>query len=139
LRKERHEGSEANETLLPLNLPPVEIDGVAHRLEGVEGDPDRKKNPRCRNGERDSQPYKQKIKIVGDKRAVLKEAEQEQVVDDAERQPELAPAALLHKRDGCVVDQRRPHDEQKIERIPPGIENVRGNQQPWLPEPCFFA
>ncbi len=39
--KESHENGEAQQGVLPLYLPSVQIDGVCHRLQGVEGDSQR--------------------------------------------------------------------------------------------------
>ena len=87
LRKQRHEGGEANEAAFAIDLATIEVDRVAHRLERVERNAHRQQDVRSGQLVAGPQLCQQPVDVVGDESAVLEEAEQQQVVDHAQAQP----------------------------------------------------
>jgi hypothetical protein len=72
----------------------------------------------------------QEIEVVCYKCPVLEEAKQEQVVGDADAEPEFPSLASLHESDSVVVECSRVNDQQEVKRIPPPIEEIGGCQKP---------
>src|SRR5208283_7647 len=88
LREEANKGREAQEIPLPVHLAEVEIDGVAQRLEGEEGDAHREQVLKAKRheGRRVSQLDMQmrrredRVEVLDDEPGVFEEQQQRQVV-----------------------------------------------------------
>ena len=121
LREHRHVGEVVEVVFLDRHLALIEVDGVAHGLEGEEADADRETEPErrdCGAGER--------IDRIHQEIGVLEEAETTEV--DEHRQQEAEPTdgrtliRAVHHTAERVVGQGLENHEQDVDRLAPGVE-----------------
>ena len=74
LGEQHHKSSEGNDIVLRLDLAPIDINGIAHGLEGVKTDPQREGQPRMRQG-----PSEQRVQVVRKEIRVFKEKQHPQI------------------------------------------------------------
>ncbi len=55
-------------------------------------------------------------------------------VDEANREPESSLFGPVHEADHRIIHNGRPGDEAKVEGVPPPVEDVGTDQQPWVLE-----
>ena len=132
LREEGDVEREVQGVLGRLRVSPVDVDGVAHRLEGVEGDTDRKDEAQRGHGPLDAHHQKQVVEALDEKIEVLEEREDREVADDRDRRPPLANGLVFRPRDaptGDKVDGRaQPNEPQKLP-APRAVKDVARQQQ----------
>ena len=134
LGEECDEGAEVDEAALHLGVVPVHVDGVAHGLEGVEGDADGQAQAQLRHeGKTDG------LEAAGNEVPVLEKEQQSQIEDDRRGHrppgpPVVAPAlVLLHQHSVGVVDADGEEHDKDIDRLSPGVEHQVDQQQQQVP------
>ena len=125
-----------------LGVPPVDVDGIAHGLEGVEGDTDGKgEGDGVPAGQRQAVNDGQEAQAPGDKVPVLEEKQQRQIENHrgGNRHPGAFVAALLfafvHQQAMGVVNGDGGEHDDDIHRLPPAIENKVQHQKGQVPPP----
>ena len=76
------------------------------------------------------QPAEHRVGVRHHEVGVLEEAEEAEVADQTEDEPELGALAPLHVDHDQPVDEGRGEQQQEVNRVPPGVEEVRGGEQP---------
>ena len=72
-----------------------------------------------------------RVEVLGDEPGVLEVAEEAEIADQADHEPERArPRAPFHQEDHEVVNRRGAEEQQEVPGIPPAVERVRGDHQP---------
>ena len=72
-----------------------------------------------------------RVEVLGDEAGVLEVAEEAEIADQADDEPERArPPAPFHQEDHEVIDRRGAEEQQEIPGVPPAVERVRGDHQP---------
>ena len=147
LREQGHKSAEVEDVPLGPGVPPVDVDGVAHGLEGVEGDADGQ-------GETDGLPpghgqivdHRQEAradggKAPGDEVPVLEEAQQGQVEDHrrGHRHPGTPVIAFCFTPGdnppvGVVDGDGQEHDHH-VHRLPPAVEDQVGDEEHQIAPP----
>ena len=130
------EDGEVDEVTRRRNLPPVDIDHVAHRHERVERDADWEQHSHRDEIDLPSHRREQGMQVVGEEVEVLEEPEQRQVEQDADPQQALPPRLVglpVDQQRAGVIDDRRAEQQSQEAPIPGGIEVIaRAEQQPVL-------
>ena len=73
----------------------------------------------------------ERVQVLGDEAGVFEVAEEPEIADQADHEPERArPPAPFHQEDHEVVDRRGAEEQQEVPGIPPAVERVRGDHQP---------
>ena len=134
LGEEGHEGAEFDEVLLHAPVPPVHVDGIAHGLEGVEGNADGERQPKRGDGDAGdaAEGLREEIEIL--------EEEQKQQVDDrvdGQHRPRFAPlvAVSVDQPPAHIVQADGKQHEQDIHRLPPAVEHEIHGKEPRISEP----
>ncbi|WP_241738943.1 hypothetical protein [Pontibacter beigongshangensis] len=127
------EGEDARVALGP-DAAVVDVDGVAHGLEGVEGDAHGQQQPEGGGGVVQAQQAGQVTGGRAEEVQVLEGEEDAQVGDEAEPEPGLAPVPLLvgvaaHHAAAGVVDEGGEGQQQGVVHAPAHVEGVAGRQQ----------
>ena len=135
LREKRDERREANKAVFGLQNSPVAVDHVAHRLEREERDPHRQNNVGNGNSIIRSRQRQQRADLLDEKSGVLEKAQQDEVVSQAEHQPQLLARAALDQQHGDEINDRGIQNKQQVQRVPPPVKNVGNRQQPVQPKP----
>ena len=136
MREIQHRQEEVPERVAGMQLAAVDVDGVGHRLEGVERDRHRQHD--LHHLQRPVQPEQPTgiHRRLGEEVGVLEEAQQTQVQRDAQLHPALAhllglaPAHRLGQlqRD-VIVDRRGEQQRQQKAPVPAGVEHAAGDDQ----------
>jgi len=92
LREERHEGEEGHDVAGRPQLPAVDIEGVAERLESVEADADREDDLQAAHVGPHPEHAQQVGGRVHEEAVVLEDREDAEVAYDADREEDLACA-----------------------------------------------
>ena len=139
------EGAEVHHVALDRCVLPVHVDGIAHGLEGVEGNADGQGDAQQRDGDpaqghalRDAQAGEQ-IQVLRQKSPVLEKAQEQQIEDHrlGHEPPGLfvVGAVLLHQQTVGVVDQDGQEHDDDIHRLSPAVEEQAHHQQHEVPPP----
>ena len=125
-----------NKAFFSFNIFPVHVDGIAERLEGIEGDAYRKKHIQERDVHLESGEGKGPGDHVGSEIVVFKEKQDGKVQQEAENQPEppFAPHGALHKQAAKIGDGGRKQHEQSVFGIPAHVEIIACCKQLEIPE-----
>ena len=126
LWKEGHEECVVEKRRRGAQSPPVNVDRVRQRLEGVEANPYWQHDPRRGGLEHDADPGSEFRKALQQKGRVLEVGQDTEIRTQAEHEPRAARGAPagIDALAGNPVDHGR-HDEQTDEgRIPGGVEQV---------------
>ena len=124
LRKEGHKGTKADDTSLGSGVSTVDINGIAHGLEGIEGDADGKAQPQYRH-----KPKTNSGQASGDKVPVFEEKQKGQVKDYGRCHRAFCSLAvaplfiLVHQQAVRVVNGDRDKHDKNIYRFTPSIED----------------
>ena len=132
LGEEGDEGAEADVIPLGLHLAPVHVDGIAHGLEGIEGDADGQPQPQgSQKGQEGDQPQVLREKII-----VFEEEQQGQIQHDAEGEHGLA---LLPPPDdqqaGSIVQGDGEYHQKDVYRLSPAVEHQVHDEEPEVAPP----
>ena len=135
LRKEGDVQRHIGEARLGANMLAAHIDHVAHRLEGVEGNPDRQDDVDRRMGKREPTRCGQVNEAVGEEAEILEQAENGEIAPD--RRPERQLRTFVFRADKIagnhVIQRGTEHDQRQETNIPGGVENITGAKQQILP------
>ena len=128
LREHGHIAAKGDDVMLHRALPAVDVDGIGHGLEGIEGDADGQRDL----GHVNRQPQ-QVINGLHSKARVLKEAEQPQIDDAGGNEHSAAQSGLIvpffdQKAVGIVHKGGKDH-QHHINGLAPCIENQRHDEQ----------
>ncbi len=127
LGEQRDERHEACRVLLHLDIPAIEINGVAHRLEREEADSYRQRKVRIRY----SQP-EPGIQRFYDESQVLKRTQQTYVHyqrhQQANRPDFRTVVVFVDDPPGGVVYERREYHDKDVNRLAPGIEQKSADE-----------
>src|SRR5690606_18406869 len=137
LREEAHVEREVAEVPLGLLPPPVDVDGVRHRLERVERDPYREQQRRHAHGPAPREG-EQRVEALAEEPEVLEGEEEPEVRHQAHQEEGAAGPPRLplrHQQPRRVVDERRDHDEGEVLDAPPPVEHVAGQEEEGPPPP----
>ncbi len=135
LREKRDERGVVHQRPARLDLAPVHVDRVAHRLEGVEADAGGKKNLQRRKAE--PAPRQDVVQIPDEEVVILEVGQNGEVRRDAERHPATArrrPVGGRNPRRAVVVDDADEQQQRQISVVPRGVERARRDQQDALLE-----
>ena len=130
LRKQGDEGAEVDDGPLSPGVAPVDVDGVAHGLEGVEGDADGQMDAQHRH---EGQAHG--LQRTGQEVPVLEEQQQGQVEHDGgghghPRAPVVVPClAPFHQKAVDIVDGGGEEHDGHIQLFTPVVEKQGGEQQ----------
>ena len=120
--------------VLGRGLRPVHIHHIGQQLEGVERDAD---------GQGDvPDGLRHRPEQAADHGGVLEVGDQGDVHDHCQRKIEgldIGTPGLLNFQGEVPADQRHEHQQQNVFRLPPGVENQRGDQQHRVLRPPAFA
>ena len=134
LREHRHVAAEGDRVALRRAVAAVDVDGVGHGLERVEGDAHRQRHARHRDGERE-----RRVERGDDQPRILEEAEQREVDRDRrneQRPPHARPAVkLFHQQAVAVVHDRGKEHQHDVDRLAPGVEDQARKKQQQVPKP----
>ena len=136
LGEQCHEGAEANDAFLRLRIAPVDIDGVAHGLEGIEGNSDGQRDPQNRHEAKAHRLHRLSQKIP-----VLEEEQDGQIEKDrgCHRQTGIAilppVRELLNQQSVGVVDARGEQHDDRIALLTPVVEKQRSEHQNAVAQP----
>ena len=133
LGEEGDEEREVEEVAGGGELAAVDVDGVAQRLEGVEGDADREHDAAGEGRELEAEERQQVGEALGEEARVLEDAEQREVGDDAGGDEPLAAAGIVALAEGDpdpVVDHGGEQDQAEEAPVPGAVEEVARGQQP---------
>ena len=135
LRKERDESTEADIVALYVRIAAVDVDGVAHGLEGVEGDAD-------------GQGYAQGLDVqegqqaqrLCDEVVILEKAEQGKIYHNVQNEDSLGlfllrqpPAAYQHTINIVYGDGKQHEDDEN--RLAPAVKHQVCNKKYWVAPP----
>ena len=129
LGEEGDEGQEMNDSSAWRELSAVDVDGIAHRLEGVERDAHRQDDVQRAQLERHVQIRQQVRQRLDEEIVVLEEAEDGQVARHARDEQRLAPARrrdALQPQADPVIEQAREREQPEEPPVPPAVEKVAG-------------
>ncbi len=133
LREVADEEGEAREVQLGRAPPAVDVDRVRHRLEGVEADAGREQDVEAREGQVGAGGVGDVDEGLVEEVRVLEDAEQPEVHDQADDEPELTPRGAVvvagHLPPGDVVGHRRGEDEEDEVRVGGRVEDPARDQQ----------
>ena len=130
LGEQGNEGTEVDDAALGTGISAVHVDGVAHGLEGIEGDTDGQMDAQHRH---EGQAHG--LQRTGQEVPVLEEQQQSQVKDDGRghRQPGSFVIAFvlatLHQHTVGIVDGGGQEHDGHILSLAPVIEEQRRDQQ----------
>ena len=137
LGKQGDKGAEVEDVPLSTGVSPVDVDGVAHGLEGVEGDADGQMDPQYRH---EGEPHR--LEGTGDEVPVLEEAQQGQVEHNGGGHRHfrafVVPSGLapLHQQAvGKVNGGGQEHDDN-VNPLSPVVEAQGGDQQHHVAPPA---
>jgi hypothetical protein len=137
LRVEHHEQRIDPEVPLRRLLPSIDLDGVAHRLERVERQPDGQHDAQERQRGVAAGDGDQRVQVLDGEVVVLEEREHADVGDEAHDQ-EHPPASALRGMDrqpGEVVDDDGEEEDEDVDGDERHVEHGAGTQQHRPPEP----
>ena len=135
VREEREVDRELEEAS-GLERASVDVDDVAHGLEGEERDPDRQRDRRHRRRHAQTDAMEEVRRVADEEPVVLEVSEGSEVGGDAERQPGSADllalvAVDLQRHD--LVDERGAGQQEDEPPIVVTVEEVRRGQDEQLP------
>ena len=136
LRKERHKTGEVEKRAYWRRFASVDVDGVAHTLENIEGNPHRQRDLKHRQGV-SSAPLDDLVKIRLKKHEVLEEAQQAQARHHG-RHHGNAPSEGSGLRAGDdvpagVIERGGKEHEQHKPGIPPTVKYIAGAEEEKIP------
>ena len=143
--EEADEEREVPEVVGGRGVSAVDVDRVAHRLEGVEADPGREEDAeRAHVDLLDAERVQEVHEAADEEVAVLEEAEDRQVGDHADGEEGLPPGAVRERvepgQDGGIGEGRRRRAERHREVAQPlgecGAHGVRIEVDEAVPERC---
>jgi hypothetical protein len=160
LREERDEEGEVQEAALRGQRAPVDLDGVAEALEGVEADAVGQEDAQRLPARREAQGVEQRADVLLEEAVVLEEGEHAEVRRQARQQPGAArarAAGVLDAEPHPPVEQRAEPEQrrkppaggqlaegageelreelQRISDEEAGVEGVARDEQPQLARP----
>ena len=124
------EGAEVHHVALDRCVLPVHVDGIAHGLEGVEGDTDGQQQPQRLDG-----CAQQTVQVADGKIRVLEKAQDRQGShhrDDQHRLGAARPPPAPKVADGqtvAVVEHRGEQHDQNVLRLTPAVKQQAGDKQ----------
>ena len=130
LGEQRYIRAEVHDVPLGRYQPPVHVDGIAHGLEGVEGDTDGQQQPQRRDG-----CAQQTVQVADGKIRVLEKAQDRQVShhrDDQHRLGAALPSLTPKVADGqtvAVVEHRGEQHDQNVLRLTPAVKQQAEDKQ----------
>ena len=141
LGEEGDKGAEVEDVPLGTGISPVDVDGVAHGLEGVEGDTDgQMEGDRVQKGQTDILDDGHELqpgggKAAGDEIPIFEEAQQSQIENDGgghrhPRAPVVPPGfAPLHQQAVGKVDGGGQEHDDDINLLAPVVEYQGSGEQ----------
>ncbi len=136
VREDRDEGGEVDQVVGRRGIAAVDVDDVADRLEGVEGDADRQQDV-GQHERLHAERGDDLVEAVDAEVGVLEVPEHAEVDHHAEDQPALrgtgAYAGGADAQADPVVEDGDPGEQQEEVHPPPGVEHVAGDQQQQVP------
>src|SRR3989338_4418235 len=124
------EGVDA-EVPLGLLYPPIHLDGVTHRLEGVEGETDGKDDGKCLDRVVPVEELRQSVQICAEEVEILEESKKTDISDDGEDKEPLSPLSLaLGDVDtGKIVDDDGRGQDENIGRYEGHVKDATGEEE----------
>src|SRR3989344_7007737 len=121
------------DTEVPFRLlyPPIHLDGVAHSLEGVEGESDGKDDGKCLDRVVPVEELRQSVQICAEEIEVLEESKKTDVSDDGEDEEPLPPLSLaLGDVYPCkIVDDDGRGQDENIGRYEGHVKDATGEEE----------
>jgi len=153
LWEEADKCGKCDEVSCRFELPPVDVDGVAEGLKGVETDADRQDDLPSRGPHVDAHRRPRTDPALQEEVCVLEDGQESQVYEEGSDEPSLGPGTsrfrkcvfseLLKVRFGDlapheIIDQRRESNQTQKLPVPPAIEHVgrAQKQQVLQPQPA---
>ena len=130
LGEQRYICAEVHDVPLGRHQPPVHVDGIAHGLEGVEGDTDGQQQSQRRDDR-----TQQTVQVADGKIRVLEKAQDRQVShhrDDQHRLGASLPSLAPKVADGqtvAVVEHRGEQHDQDVFRLAPAVKQQAEDKQ----------
>ena len=129
LREEGDVQRGPHEIALGRYLAAGDVDGVAERLEGIEGDADGQEDAQ-RPGAGDAE---ERAEGVDEEVEVLEHAEDQQRQHDADAQREAA-ALPVHVQGADMGGERQPQHQRAAFPVPPAVEDIARQKQQEMPD-----
>ena len=132
LRKEGHEQGIADKIRFRRCLSPIDVNQVARRLEGEEGNTDRKKDVKARYGGTGSHALQKALRVFQQEVGIFEISQRcEDNAHAADHDVFLFPGAFrLREKPCCGIGHRRgAQDEQPVACVPAHVKIVAGRQQ----------
>ena len=128
LGEQRHVGPEADDVPLDRRVPAVDIDGVAHGLEGEEGNAQGQGQSQLGNGHpgKQGQIRRQEVPVL--EKAQEQKVEHHRLPHEPTGQPVLLPEPL-HQEAVGVVDEDGEEHNPHVHRLSPAVEKKAGQKQ----------
>src|SRR5262249_8665388 len=130
MREERDEYREVEQAAPRPQLPAIDVDRIAHRLERVERDADGQDDPEDRQRRSEPCGLQNCLYVRREEVEVLEEAQHPEVRDDAQPEEPATPAGpLFHAARGAVIDRRRDGDQDEEPGMDVSVEDVARDEQ----------
>jgi hypothetical protein len=136
LRKKRDEQRQLHGIRLRFCPAPVDVDDVGERLEGEEGDADRKVNGRDLEGAR-TEEAPQRTRVPGEEPGVFEPRQKAQIAGQGQQQdpaPDGGPPGSAEPQARQVVDADRREHQQDEDRLSPRVEEQAREEQGRVPK-----
>ena len=127
LGKQGYIGSKGDGIFLSRNGTPVDVDGVAEALEGIEADAHRQGQPQKGNSQAGNS-----IDTANKEVRVFEKAQQSQTDDHRHRQPEFLSPPLPCPLNGKTAEKEKDNGknhQKKQFRFAPAVKNQAGDEQ----------
>lgn len=130
LGKEGDEEREFDEVAARFHLPLIDVDRVAQRLEGIEGDADREEDVERDRADLKAGAREKEVDVIGEEIEVLEAAEHPQIREEARDEKELlAPGMPDHPQAAEIIDHRRGGDQDAEPGVDVPVKQVARRQE----------
>ena len=130
--KKADEHREVEQAAGGFDVSAVDVEGIRHTVERVEGDAHREQDSQHRRGQVDAEVAEEVGAVAGEEVEVLEEPEDPEVHHQADGEDPLAALSVLgdlqQPADG-VVGQRGHHQQPEEPPVEGSVEHVGGDQQ----------
>ena len=133
LGKEEHVDGVDEKVPLGLPAPPVDLDGVAHRLEGVKREPDGQRETEEHGVRGHPEGAAQSRDVLAEEVEVLEDAQDSDVGDEADEQDALSRGTLgsVDQEAGRVIDCDQHEQNDDVGGNERHVEVAAGDEEEW--------
>src|SRR5207249_9194199 len=119
LWKKRDISEKLDEIARRFHLSAINVNGITHRLEGVEGNTDRQDHPKSANLEGNTQILQDSREGFDEEIVIFKKTENRKIGDDTEATEKLSPTRILNpiEAKADTIIQQTGDDEQSEKSV----------------------